>query len=102
MNSGEWGIRFLASTGFNLSGFDTLTISFTKPDGTALVVADPDVTAPNTDTETTDGLFPANTYASYIFKDGDVDQSGTWGVRVTYEDAGQKLISDPATFTVNP
>lgn len=100
MNKNEWGIKFVFSTGFNLSGFSTLSIAFTKPDGTVLVKSNPDVTAPALNIDTTEGLFPSHTYAQYVFQNGDVDQSGTWSARVTYTDAGQQLISDAATFTV--
>jgi hypothetical protein len=102
MNVNEYGVVFAFSCGFDLSGFTTLSITFTKPDGTALTVANPDVTAPNTDIQTTAGLFPAKKYAHYVFANGDVDQAGEWSARVYYTDGSQHLISDVATFTIDP
>jgi len=102
MNVNEWGVLFRFSTGFDLSGFSALSITFTKPDGTTFTRTNPDVTAPNADVITTDGLFPANTYAQYTFQSGEVDQAGKWCAYVTYDDATpQHLISDVAHFTIN-
>lgn len=100
MNVNEYGVVFAFSTGFNLSAFTSLSITFTKPDLTQLTVTNPDVSAPAVDLQTTAGLFPANTYASYKFANGDVNQAGAWSARVTYTDVNQKLISDVGTFTI--
>lgn len=102
MNVGEWGIAALFSTGYDMSGFTALSLTFTKPDGTTLVVTNPDVTVPGTDIETTAGLFVANEYVRYVFVDGDVDQTGDWTARVTYDDGFEHLISDVDGFTVSP
>lgn len=104
MNVNEFGIRIVFSSGFDLSDADNLKISFTKPDGTALVKETPDVIAPAVDIETTLGLFPANTYAQYTTIDGDIDQTGVWSARVTYDKTSPALhlTSDVATFTVEP
>lgn len=101
MNRLEYGVWFWMSVGFDISGFTALTIEFTKPDGTALVVTNPDVEVGAMDVNTVWGLFPANKYFAYRFQNGDVDQAGVWSVRSTYLDGSQYLISDVATFTIN-
>ncbi len=98
MNSGEFGVIFRLGVGFDMSGNTALSLTFTKPSGATLTVSDPAVTAP----ASTGGSFGANEYFSYTFADGDVDEAGTWTVRGTYTDGSKQLISDTATFTVNP
>lgn len=101
MNVNEWGIKFQFATGFDISGFTQLQLVFTKPDGTVVTKTSPDVTAPPVDSITTEGLFPANTYAEYRLQNGDVDQAGEWCVYAIYDDGSQHLIADVAHFTVN-
>lgn len=103
MNVNEYGVAFVFSTGFNMSAFTSISITFTKPDDTTLTVTDPDVTVPASPLTTTDGIFAANEYAQYYFQSGDVDQVGQWSARVTYNDATPlHLISDIGVFTINP
>ncbi len=103
MNTGEYGVQYLFSTGFDMSANTSLKITFTKPDGTTIVVTNPAVTVPAMDVETTDGLFLAHQYVAYTFVNGDVDQDGVWNARVTYDDAAPRhLISDASEFTVFP
>lgn len=103
MNVNNWGIFVWIGTGFDLIAYTALTMTFTKPDGTFLVVTNPAVSVPGIDEETTAGLFPANTYAQYITQPGDIDQVGQWSVRLTYQDADKLLTTDtPAFFTVDP
>lgn len=103
MNVNEYGVSFLFSTGYDMSNFSAITISFTKPDGTEFQVFNPDVTVPNTPITTVDGTFAANEYAKYVFQLGDVDQVGEWSARVTYDDPTPlHLISDIGVFTINP
>jgi hypothetical protein len=103
MNVYEYGIAFVFSTGFDMSGYSGIAIHFTKPDGTTLQVSNPDVTVPSVDIATTLGTFLANKYAQYIFKAGDVDQVGNWTARVIYDDVNPThLISDIGNFIVNP
>ena len=83
-----------------------LSLIFTKPDGTLLTVTNPQVTisASSYSPTTTPnlGTFAGNTYFLYTFANGNVDQSGTWKVRGHYTASGVLLISNPATFTVDP
>jgi len=103
MNVNEFGVSFLFSTGYAMNNFTTIAITFTKPDLTEFTVTNPDVTVPNTPITTVDGTFPANEYAKYVFKGGDVDQVGKWSARVTYDDnTPLHLISDIGVFTINP
>lgn len=89
-----------------MNNFTTLSITFTKPDGTTLTVTNASaspVTVPNTPITTVDGTFAANEYAKYVFVNGDVNQVGDWSARVTYDDPTPlHLISDIGTFTINP
>lgn len=103
LNVNEYGFPLVFSTGYDMSAETSISIAFTKPDGTALTVSNPSVTVPVIDLETTDGLFLANQYVSYTFASGDVDQVGIWSARVIYNDAAPRhLISDVATFEVFP
>ena len=103
MNVNEWGVELLFSTGFDMSAFTAISMIFTKPDGTTLTVTNPGTTAlivGTADAVTTLGTFLAHKYLQYTFQNGDVNQAGSWSVRVTYTDATQHLISDSTTFTV--
>jgi hypothetical protein len=102
MNVGEYGVDFLLGTGFDLSAYSTLTITFTKPDKTQMVVTGASVTISSSPVSTSAGNFAGNTYAIYVFQNGDVDQAGLWSVRLAYTAAGPvHLTSDITTFTVN-
>lgn len=106
MNVNEWGVAFVFSTGFVMSGFTALSLQFTKPDGTTLVrtnTSSPNaVTCPAVQRITPIGTLPASTYVLYTFANGDVSEPGTWTARLSYTDASQFLISAPATFIINP
>lgn len=103
MNTGEYGISFNLNVNFNISGFTTLSLAFTKPDGTAMTKTSPSVSVPAVPLVTTDlGTFAANQYCTYAFQVGDLSIDGTYSVRLTYTDATKRLVSDVATFTVNP
>lgn len=106
MNVGEYGVAFAFSTGYNMSAFTGLAIVFTRPDLTTFTVQSPDVTAPAVSITTNKGVFAANTYAQYFFKQGDVSQAGSWSARVIYDQTtatpSLHLISDVGTFTVDP
>lgn len=102
MNLNEWGIHLWFSVGFDLRGFDALSIEFTKPDLTTLTVTNPAVSVGTMDVQTIFGTFPANKYADYVFTVGQVDQEGEWSARLTYTDSTQHLISDVAAFVINP
>jgi hypothetical protein len=103
MNVNEYGVQFLFSTGFDMSGYSALALHFVKPDLSTLVVTNPAVTVGSGNVSTTAGLFLANQYAQYTFVNGDVDQVGEWSVRLVYDDSAPRhLISDIATFEINP
>lgn len=103
MNNGEYGTLFIFGTGYNMASYSALKITFTKPDSSTLAVTSPAVTLGVVDLVTSIGTFPANTYVKYTFANGDVNQSGAWSARVTYDDVTPKhLISAVGTFTINP
>ena len=101
MKVGEYGINFVLGVGYNISGFSSLTLTFTKPDGTTLVVTDPAVAVGSGDIVTELGTFADETYATYTFQSGDVDQDGEWSVILTYVDGSKQLFSDVARFTID-
>ena len=106
MNVNEYGIVFRFGTGYDMSGFATLTLVFTKPDNSVLTVTNS--STPNAVTlgvvpvTTTEGVFAANQYVNYTFAVGDVNEQGIWAVWLTYVDSTKRLISDVALFTINP
>lgn len=100
-NVGEWGISYNLNVNYNISAFTTLSLTFTRPDGTSFTRTGSDVTAPAVPLVTDDsGTFAANEYAKYVFKAGDLSVDGVYIVRLTYEDATKHLVSDFADFVV--
>ncbi len=107
VNEGEFGVACVFSTAYDMSGFSTISMKFTKPDNTTLLVTNADgVTVPAVPVSTPLGTFGANTYAQYFFKNGDLDQIGIWSCRVIFDNSGASpaihLISNTSTFTVTP
>ena len=105
MNANEYGVIFRFSTGYDMSGFTGLSLTFTKPDASTLTVTNlssSPVTLGSINVATTLGTFASHQYVNYTFAAGDINQAGTYTVRLTYTDSTKKLISDPATFTINP
>ena len=101
MNVGEYGIVYNLNVNFDISGFTSLSLTFTKPDLTTLVVASPQVTVGSAPVVTSQGTFAANQYAVYKFAVGDISLPGTYSARLTYVDASKRLISDANNFVVN-
>lgn len=102
MNAGEYGITYNLNVNFDISGYSSLSLAFTRPDGTSFTRTNPTVTVGNSPLVTPDqGTFSANQYCVYVFQNADINQAGTYTARLTYQDASKHLISDQATFTVN-
>lgn len=100
MNVNEYGVVFQMGVSFNMVSNTSLSFTFTKPNGTILTVS---AVLGTLQITTPVGVFAPNTYATYTFANGDVNQVGTWSARLTYIDAAPtKLISTPATFVVSP
>lgn len=98
MNKNEYGIDFNLNVNFDLSANTSLSLEITKPNGATITVV-PTVGTVLLATN----QFAANQYSVYRFVQGDIDQAGTYSARLTYNAAGPtRLISDVATFTVNP
>ena len=105
MNVGEYGITFNMNVNFNISGFTTLSLAFTRPDGSTFTRTNSGsiVTVGGSPLVTTDlGTFAANEYCIYVFQSGDLTLEGTYSARLTYTDASKRLVSDATSFTVNP
>ena len=103
MNVNEYGVVYAFSTGFDMSGFTSISLTITRPDLTTVTVTNSTgVTVPASPIPTTDGVFAANQYTRYVFANGDINQVGNYSARVTYNDGSQHLISDVGTFTINP
>ncbi len=105
VNEGEFGVACVFSTAFNMSTFTEISMKFTKPDGTILLVDSSDgVTVPGSPIVTVLGTFAANEYSQYYFQSGDLDQLGVWYCRVIFDDSGasppQRLISNSSSFEV--
>lgn len=102
MNVGEYGITFNFNQNFTLTGFTSLSLAITRPDGTVLTKVSPAVSVGATPLVTpADGTYAAGQYSTYTFAAGDLSVAGDYKVRLTYTDASKLLISDPAVFTVN-
>lgn len=100
-NVGEWGISYNLNVNYNISAYTSLSMAFTRPDGTSFTRTGSDVTVPTVALVTDDsGTFAANQYATYVFRAGDLSVPGVYIVRLTYEDAAMHLVSDFADFTV--
>lgn len=100
MNVNEYGVVLQFGTSFDMSAHTSLILNFTKPDGTTLSVS---ATLGAIDAVTPLGTFAAHTYVTYTFLSGQVNQTGSWTVRLTYQDAAPtQLISNVGTFVVNP
>lgn len=106
---GEKGQPFRIATGFDMSGFTSLTIEFTAPtNGTDFIVTDlttPAVTAPAVPLTNDPGFTPpqsvaASTYFEYITDGTEFDKDGEWTACAFYEDASLKLNADSVTFTI--
>lgn len=98
MNVNEYGVTLQFGVSFDMSANTSLSFTFTKPDLSTLTVAG---TLGTIQITTTEGIFAANTYATYRFVAGNVDQAGDWSVRLTYLDASPaRLISTIGHFTV--
>lgn len=98
MNVNEYGVVFQFGVSFNMAAHTSLSLTYTKPDATTLTVTP---TLGTVDVSTPLGTFSANTYVTYTFVNGDVDQAGSWSARLTYQDATPaKLISTSGSFTV--
>lgn len=101
MNATEFGTAIRVGVGYDISGFSTLSLVFTKPSGATLTVTDsssPAVSAPSSAASD----FLANQYFEYTTADGDIDEAGTWEVCAIYVDGQKKLVSDKAKFYVAP
>lgn len=85
-----------------MSASTSLTIHFTKPDGTLLVVTSPDVTAPAVPVVDPDlGPLAASEYMQYTTQAGDIDQAGVWRACGVYVDAApSNFPGETSTFTV--
>lgn len=96
----EYGLQIQFGVSFDMSANTSLAMHFTKPDGTLLNVT---AALGTVQIVTTLGIFAANTYGTYIFQNGDVNQAGQWQVRLIYDDASPAhLISSIGLFEVLP
>lgn len=99
-NVGEYGIALDINVNYDISAATSVEMRITRPDGST-------ISAPATvglvDLVTAGmGTFTAKKYCTYLFQDGDLNQSGDYQVRVVYTDSTKRLIADPTVFTVNP
>lgn len=101
MRLGEYGVELNFAAGMSLTGNTYLALVFTKPSGAQLVRENADLTVGTQDLYGTAGYMPSGTYVRYVFADGELDEDGTWTVKLIFQDnMPRKLISDNVTFTV--
>ena len=99
MNVNEYGIQLQFGTSFNMSSYTSLRLVFTPPTGATFTRTPTLGTSPIT---TTAGSFAANTYVTYTFIQGDITQTGTYTVRLIYQDAAPTyLTSSVGSFVVS-
>lgn len=102
MNVGEYGIAFNLGVGYDISGSSSLSLAFTRPDGSVFTATNPQVAAGTVDITNGTVSFPAKQYAQYAIGQGLLTIPGQYSARLTYTDATKLLKSDTVTFTVNP
>lgn len=102
MNVNEYGIVFYLNTSYVMTAFTSLSLAITRPDASVLTVTNPAVSVGLVNLTTPNGTYLANQYIKYTLASGDITLAGTYTVRLTYLEAGIRLISDVVTFTVNP
>lgn len=111
IKKGSVGVPLRIATGFDMSGFTSLTMDITKPDGTVLQKTSGagEVTAPAVPLVNDQDLgnVPASTYLEYINIINEYDVVGNasdtnpWKVCGVYEDATPKRSPvSPVPFTV--
>jgi hypothetical protein len=103
IKAGTIGVPLRVATGFNMSGSTSLTLVLTKPSGAKLTKTNPDVTAPAVALVDAPGIgsVAASTYFEYTNTIDDYDETGTWAVCGTYQDATQTLPVSPVQFTID-
>jgi len=104
VNVGEYGVIYRLDTGYDMSAFTALTLTFTKPDDTVMVRTNPAVALGMVNfADPVLGEFLAFQYVTYTFAVGEVDVGGTWEVYLTYDAGpGLRLFSTPTSkFEVN-
>jgi len=96
----------ITKVGFDLSGYVTLTLKFTKPSGESFTVTDLSVsavTAPALVLTDQDGLpntVAASTYFKYVSTGTDFDVAGSWRWQGKYTDADATLFTKEVEFPV--
>lgn len=102
VNLGEYGIALNLNVNYNLGANTSLQLDIIRPSG-SIITRTNGVTAPATPLVTTDaGTYAASQYATYLFQAGDLIEVGLHSVRLTYTDLTKRLVSEYASFMVNP
>lgn len=101
-NVGDFGRYYRLNANFDMSGFSSISLVITRPDGSSITKASPDVALIATDLSTPLGPFLANQHIAYKFADGDLNAAGNYSVRLSYNAPGEHVTSDVAVFTVKP
>lgn len=106
MKVGEYGNTLYFDTLFSMSGFTTISLTFTKPDGSSFSVnnnSTPPVTLGTVGICTPRGDFCPFQYVSYVFQLGQLNQAGEYTVQLNYRGSGgANLFSNVASFAVDP
>lgn len=103
MNVGEYGTFYYLNVNFDMSDYTKLTLEFVRPGGTKFTRHEDSVSVPIADyVSVFGGTLPANQYIKYKWRDGDLAIEGEYIVRLTYYNGDKQLVSDAASFRVNP
>lgn len=100
MNVNESGIRFYFDARYDMSDYVDLSLVFTRPDKTTWTVTLPDLELGTSNVTVGRSSLLANQYVSYVFRTGDIAQSGTWSVRLHYSNGTLNLVSSVVKFKV--
>ncbi len=100
MHLNQTGATLYIYTQFTMTGFTTLQILMTHPNGTTVSLNPTLGTVPLTIPDGT--IWPANQYVYYTFQSGDLIYTGTHQVQVIYNNATQEIPSNPTFFVVYP
>lgn len=102
MNAGEFGLVINFDAQYDLSGYSSLSLLFTRADSSTFTVTNPQVTMGAVPLSTALGTFAANQYVKYTLANGDLTVPGMYSARLIYTDSTKKLYSIPVRFQVLP
>lgn len=98
----EFGRQLVVGAGIDISGADSYTLRFTKPDGT-IVDKTASLGVSETTVEDVNGnsiTFSANQYVTYTIESGLLDALGKWDIYLLAPEGGVSVPGDIQSFSV--